>query len=249
MKIKEAGVASCTKVMNKNLVEMRRVMEEAEQRVKQSNLKQVLLPTSSAATSNFENSSSSASSIDPRRRKGSIGSIEKAFNMGAREIVDSEIARMFYIGGLSFHFDRNPFYARAFSINDRRYMSPIKWWVVHETSAPMLQSIALKFLEQPCSSSCCERNWSIYNFIHSMKRNKLTPQRAKDLVYVRNNLRLLSRRSPNYNEGESKMWDIGGDGFDSMDIENAGIHEIADLSLDEPKLDDILFDSEGNASL
>ena len=99
LKIKGSPVASCTKVTNENLVEMRRVIEEAEQRVKQSNLKQVLLLTSSAATSNFENSSSSASAIDPRRRKGSIGSIEKAFNMVAREIVDSEIARMFYTGG------------------------------------------------------------------------------------------------------------------------------------------------------
>ena len=92
------------------------MMEEAQQRVKQYNLKQVPLPTSSAAKFNFENSSSSASvsAIDPKRRKGSIGSIEKAFNMGAREIADSEIARMFYTGGLSFHFARNPYYARAF---------------------------------------------------------------------------------------------------------------------------------------
>ena len=45
------------------------------------------------------------------------------------------------------------------------------------------------------------------------------------------------------------MWDIGRDGFNSMDIENAGILEIADLSLDEPELEAILFDSEGNASL
>ena len=99
MKIKEAGVASCTRVTNENLVEMRRVMEEVEQRVKQYNLKQVPLPTSSAATSNFENSSSSVSVTDSKRRKGSIGSIEKAFNMGASEIVDSEIARMFYTWG------------------------------------------------------------------------------------------------------------------------------------------------------
>ena len=100
--------------MNENFVEMQRVMEEAEQRVKQSNLKQVPLPISSTAISNFENSSSSTSVIDPKRRKGSIGSIEKAFNMGACEIVDSEIARMFYTGGLSFHFPRNPYYVRAF---------------------------------------------------------------------------------------------------------------------------------------
>ena len=42
LKIKGARVASCTKVTNENLVEMRKVMEEAEQRVKQSNSKQVL---------------------------------------------------------------------------------------------------------------------------------------------------------------------------------------------------------------
>ena len=103
LKIKGAGVASCTKVTNENLVEMRRVVEEeAEQRVKLSNIKQVPFPTSSARTSNFENSSSSASAIDPKRRKGSIGSIEKAFNMGARKIVDCEIARMFYTGGVVF---------------------------------------------------------------------------------------------------------------------------------------------------
>ena len=121
-------------------------------------------------------------------------------------------------------------------------MSPIKWWVVHGTSTPMLQFIALKLVGQPCSSSCCERNWNTYNFIHSMKRNKLTPQRAEDLVYVHNNLLFLLRRSPNYNEGEFKMWDIGGDGFDSMDIENVGSLEIADLSLDELELEAILFD-------
>ena len=103
LKIKGAGVASCTEVTNENLVEMQRMMEEAEQRVKQSNLKQVPLPTSSDATSNFENSSSSASAIDPKKRKGSIGSIEKAFNMGAREIIDNEIARMFYTGGVVFY--------------------------------------------------------------------------------------------------------------------------------------------------
>ena len=114
LKIKGAGVASCTKVTNEKLVEMRKVMEETEQRVKQSNLKQVHLPTSSAAVSNFENSSTSgsASAIDPKKRKRSIGSIEKAFNIGAHEIVDSKIARMFCTRGLSFHFAINPYYGK-----------------------------------------------------------------------------------------------------------------------------------------
>ena len=38
------------------------------------------------------------------------------------------------------------------------------------------------------------------------------------------------------------MWDIGGDDFDSMDIENTKILQIANLSLDELELEAILFD-------
>ncbi|XP_073151853.1 uncharacterized protein [Henckelia pumila] len=131
------------------------------------------------------------------------------------------------------------------AMRDRGLMSPTKWWVVHGASAPTLQSLALKLLGQPSSSSCCERNWNTYSFIHSLKRNKITPQRAEDLVYVHYNLRLLSRRSPHYSEGESKMWDVGADGFDSMDMEGAAILEIANLSLDEPELESVLFTDEG----
>ena len=128
-------------------------------------------------------------------------------------------------------------------------MIPIKWGVVYGTSVPMLQSIALKLLGQPYSSSCCEINWSTYNFIYSIKRNRLKPQRVKDLVFVHNNLRLPSKRSQNYNEGESKTWDIGGNGFNSMDIKNVGFLEISNLSLDELELEAVLFDLERNVSI
>ena len=89
LKLEGVGIASCTKVTNKKLVEMRKVVEEAKQRVKQSNPKQIPLPTSSVEASNFGNSftSDTASdvhyhgfatpSIDPKRRKGAIGSIER----------------------------------------------------------------------------------------------------------------------------------------------------------------------------
>ncbi|KAL5822635.1 hypothetical protein ACOSQ4_020535 [Xanthoceras sorbifolium] len=140
-------------------------------------------------------------------------------------------------------------FSSSASINDRGFMDPLKRWIFHGASTPTLQSIALKLLGQPCSSSCCEKNWSIYNFIHSMRRNKITLQIAEDLVYVHTNLRLLSRRSPTYNEGMSQLWDVGGDGFDSMDLENAEILEIADLSLDEPELETVLFSSPDNVNV
>ena len=34
-----------------------------------------------------------------------------------------------------------------------------------------------------------------------------------------------------------------------MDIENVGLLEIADLSLDEPELEAVLFDLEGNVAI
>ncbi|XP_077251764.1 uncharacterized protein LOC143890988 [Tasmannia lanceolata] len=125
------------------------------------------------------------------------------------------------------------------SINDRATLEPHDWWAVHGTCAPMLQSVALKLLMQPSSSSCAERNWSTYSFVHSLRRNKITPQRAQDLVFVHSNLRLLSRRSPQYAQGETRMWDIGEDSFDSF--EDVGVLEVASLSLDEPDLEAVVF--------
>ena len=83
-------------------------------------------------------------------------------------------------------------------------------------STPLLQGLAIKFVNQPASSSCCERYWSAYNFIHSMKRKQLAPVRAEDLVFVHNNLRLMSRRTESYKTGANRIWDVGGDGFESF---------------------------------
>nr|XP_007161843.1 hypothetical protein PHAVU_001G102800g [Phaseolus vulgaris]ESW33837.1 hypothetical protein PHAVU_001G102800g [Phaseolus vulgaris] len=99
------------------------------------------------------------------------------------------------------------------SLRDRSKMDAKSWWIVHGNHAPTLQKITLKLLGQPCSSSSCERNWSTYSFIHSLKRNKMTPKRVEDLVFIHSNLRLLSRNSSKYKEEETKLWDIPGDDF------------------------------------
>ncbi|GAU16301.1 hypothetical protein TSUD_299330 [Trifolium subterraneum] len=117
------------------------------------------------------------------------------------------------------------------------------WWVTHGSSTPFIQKIALKLLVQPCSSSCSERNLSTYSFIHSMKRNKMDPKRAEDLVYVHTNLRLLSRKEEGYKRGETKLWDISGDAHEALDA--VGI-EFAALSLDEPELEVTMFFDDGN---
>ncbi|XP_020251893.1 uncharacterized protein LOC109829166 [Asparagus officinalis] len=154
-------------------------------------------------------------------------------NPDERRPVNLEYAK--FVGSLEAFSDPD-------SLSDRGHMEPKLWWLLYGASTPNLQALTVKLLGQPCSSSCCERNWSTYGFIHSLKRNKLTPARAEDLVYVHTNLRLLSRSSAEYMEGESRMWDIGGDAFDSF--QGAGMLDVAALSLDEPTMEAVMFEED-----
>ncbi|XP_015064737.2 uncharacterized protein LOC107009956 [Solanum pennellii] len=71
--------------------------------------------------------------------------------------------------------------------------SPVEWWSLFGSETPNLQKFAMKVLSLTCSSSGCERNWSVFEHIHSKKRNRLTLSRLNDLVYIKYN-RTLKRR-------------------------------------------------------
>ncbi|XLS76084.1 hypothetical protein HN51_032949, partial [Arachis hypogaea] len=76
-----------------------------------------------------------------------------------------------------------------------------EWWRLHDGSAPNLQKMVIRLLHQTSSSSGCERNWSLFEQIHSKRRNRLEHQRLSDIVYVTYNLRLQSimhRKKKNY---------------------------------------------------
>ncbi|XP_077229515.1 uncharacterized protein LOC143862361 [Tasmannia lanceolata] len=84
-----------------------------------------------------------------------------------------------------------------------------KWWNFHGSHVPELQSVAIKILSQPISTSSAERVWSTYSFIHNVTRNRLNSHRADTLVYIHSNLRLLSRfNAAAYKEGPNRKWDI-----------------------------------------
>ena len=53
----------------------------------------------------------------------------------------------------------------------REYEDPLSWWTNYGSSNPLLQSLAYNLLSQPASSSCCERNWSSFGSIQTIKRN------------------------------------------------------------------------------
>jgi hypothetical protein len=57
-----------------------------------------------------------------------------------------------------------------------------------------LPKIAKCILLLTCSISSCERNWSMYSFVHSKSRNRLEVNKAEALVYIYTNSKLLRQR-------------------------------------------------------
>ncbi|XP_009779739.2 uncharacterized protein [Nicotiana sylvestris] len=79
------------------------------------------------------------------------------------------------------------------AIKQRTTKSPVEWWDQYGVETPELQAFAIKVLSLTCSSSGCERNWSVFEHIHTKKRNRLTLKRLHNLVFIKYN-RALRRR-------------------------------------------------------
>lgn len=105
-----------------------------------------------------------------------------------------------------FMSNRGPF-ARTEAIEDRETMSALAWWDMYGVTYAELYQLAVKILSQSVNTSCAERAWSTYAYIHSAKRNNFNADRAESLVYVHYNQRLLSRYRADY-EGAYKNWDV-----------------------------------------
>jgi hypothetical protein len=81
-----------------------------------------------------------------------------------------------------------------------------QWWKTYGGEHPELQKLAQRLLSQVTSACSCERAWSAYDFIHNKRRNRLSPARARDLVFVFTNGRLVEKMR--YGGGASYVgWD------------------------------------------
>ncbi|GJZ86138.1 hypothetical protein Tco_0657748 [Tanacetum coccineum] len=84
-------------------------------------------------------------------------------------------------------------FGRISAVQGRTKHRPDEWWRMFGGDCPILQNFAIRILSQTASSSGCERNWSVFERIHTKRRNRLEHQRLNDLVYVHYNLRLQHR--------------------------------------------------------
>ena len=71
---------------------------------------------------------------------------------------------------------------------------------------PDLMWLVLKVVLLPCSASTCEHNWSIEDWIHSKKRNRLGQALVEQLVRAHTNVK-LEQRLELYEAGQLP-WDI-----------------------------------------
>ncbi|XLU78359.1 hypothetical protein S245_001780, partial [Arachis hypogaea] len=76
-------------------------------------------------------------------------------------------------------------------------------------AAKKLQPV--RILSRASTSSGCERNWSLFDQIHTTRRNRLEHDRLSDIVYVTYNLRLKSRNERKKRKQKSQ--------YDPIDIE------------------------------
>ena len=79
-------------------------------------------------------------------------------------------------------------------LRDRGGKKPYAWWEAHGVTSLILQNLALRVISQVTSSSFCERNWSTYGNLCSVKKSRLEQSRAESMVYVHSNLRLIYRK-------------------------------------------------------
>nr|DAD24024.1 TPA_asm: hypothetical protein HUJ06_025487 [Nelumbo nucifera] len=61
-------------------------------------------------------------------------------------------------------------------------MPPGEWWSRFGCDTPNLKRIVERILSQMCSSSGYEHNWSVFERIHTKRKNKLEHQRLNDLT-------------------------------------------------------------------
>ncbi|XP_049931771.1 uncharacterized protein LOC126409746 [Nymphaea colorata] len=110
------------------------------------------------------------------------------------------------------------------------------WWERFGPDCPELRKLAIRILSQTCSATRCERNWSVFQHIHSKKRNRLEHKRLNDLVYVRYNMKLRQRQleTTSTRKHHNQYDPIFIDHFDILD---SWVEEEPSAILDEDDLD------------
>ncbi|XP_059669339.1 uncharacterized protein LOC132314495 [Cornus florida] len=93
---------------------------------------------------------------------------------------------------LSRYMKADGLFGSSIAVRQRKSRAPADWWSAYGSTTPNLQKFAIKILILTCSASGCERNWNVFEHLHSKKRNRLTQCRLNDLVFIKINPIILN---------------------------------------------------------
>ncbi|KAG5549643.1 hypothetical protein RHGRI_014824 [Rhododendron griersonianum] len=132
---------------------------------------------------------------DREVRKGLYTTIERMYpDMDTRIIVDEQLEKFKNAEGM-FGMDM------AKLTRDKK--QPALWWESFGEECKELQRLAIRVLSGTCSATGCERNWSIFDIVHSKRRNRLETQRMNALVFVKYNIQLELRQEKRQKMGDT----------------------------------------------
>nr|CAN69274.1 hypothetical protein VITISV_001682 [Vitis vinifera] len=95
------------------------------------------------------------------------------------DVIDKKIlkGKLETMNEMKLFYDRLGSFRRDLAYPSREVLQPDEWWRLHGYNAPHLRKLAIQILSQTASSSRCERNWSVFERIHTKRRNRLEHQR------------------------------------------------------------------------
>ncbi|KAI8540876.1 hypothetical protein RHMOL_Rhmol08G0019000 [Rhododendron molle] len=132
---------------------------------------------------------------DREVRKGLYTTIERMYpDMDTRLIIDEQLEKFKNAEGM-FGMDM------AKLTRDKK--QPALWWESFGEECKELQRLAIRVLSGTCSATGCERNWSIFDIVHSKRRNRLETQRMNALVFVKYNIQLELRQEKRQKKGDT----------------------------------------------
>ncbi|XP_057789187.1 uncharacterized protein LOC131006061 [Salvia miltiorrhiza] len=143
---------------------------------------------------NFEGKASSYKEIWARYRWSPNVSTHSEIKSGLYKCLDRLVPNQNTYSKIDMQLDEYNHKKGLFGIRASlaSYMTrpPVAWWDNFGDDVPELKAFAIRILGLTCSASACECNWSMFNHVHTKKRNRLTTTRLNNLVYIMYNRKL-----------------------------------------------------------
>jgi hypothetical protein len=103
--------------------------------------------------------------------------------------------------------DQKGAFASSIAKDAAKVMPAHKWWERYGYFCPELQYVARRVLAQVVSATACERNWSVFGYLHTAVRNKLSAEKSADLTYCYSSLRLRDKLDDVEHDETVPEWD------------------------------------------